>query len=478
MRLRRAMWAVMLWIGLATQAAAMQVSDSGYVVDMAGVLDSDTMREIDGALTRYIASTGFIFSVVTLADMAGDPLDLENVARVSLRNMVDGMADPQARVALLIWASTGQIAIARNDVHGRELSATEVARVLRDELLPQLSAGDIGAGLLRGVYGLIVAVSEPSDESGDPQELVMMARWDGAGDPVSPAAEDEPPAIVPGGGIDAATLVQAFRADPAAALAASRDRVREQWAALRARLGDLAAELQAGSGGNTIAFAVAGLVLLAVLAGAWWMSGGPSAPAVLAGLAAAVLCWGLTAYVELTMLLALSGVVVAIGLRLLRVMAANSHEARLQPGPYSAASRMPPPRPAVSPLPRATQAVPATASRSVQRADSARHAGLDFRASLERAHRDGVRTPMLDHLIANKDRLRASATALKERRQYWMIAIIISFFVLFPLALVLMVAWAASELNHLKPPQASLPEFVRRLAAELRAVARHHKPQT
>src|SRR5690606_15158176 len=128
--------------------------------------------------------------------------------------------------------------------------------------------------------------------------------------------------------------------------------------------------------------------------------------------------------------------------------------------------------------PQTPSSSPQPAARSGRGTGNIMRPGSDFRSSLARAHRDGIRTPMLDYVIANKDRLKASAGDRNRRRRYWMIAIAISFFVLFPLALLLLVAWIASELNHLKPPQVSLQDFVRQFFAELRRVAQHQKTQT
>jgi hypothetical protein len=103
------------------------------------------------------------------------------------------------------------------------------------------------------------------------------------------------------------------------------------------------------------------------------------------------------------------------------------------------------------------------------------HKPQDFTAAIERAHRDGIRTPALDHLMAQKGR-RPLAQRQKQR-QYWLIALFICFFVAFPLVFVLLIAWGLSELNQIKPPQQKLPDFVRGLVAELRAVARHQGPR-
>lgn len=93
----------MLWVGATTVVAAEPVSPNGSVVDMAGVLDVDTMLQLDSTLANYAAATGFTMAVVTVGDLAPDTL--QDYARVSLQAYVAARSDPGARVALLMWSS-------------------------------------------------------------------------------------------------------------------------------------------------------------------------------------------------------------------------------------------------------------------------------------------------------------------------------------------------------------------------------------
>ncbi|MGB0220671.1 MAG: TPM domain-containing protein [Sinimarinibacterium flocculans] len=475
MRLRRAGWAAVLWVGATTVVAAEPVSPNGSVVDMAGVLDVDTMLQLDSTLANYAAATGFTMAVVTVGDLAPDTL--QDYARVSLQAYVAARSDPGARVALLMWSSTREVAVAVSPAFGRELAPEEVARVLREQVLPQVTADAVGAGMLHGVYGLMVAAGEASGEVGDPRELVMVARWGAdAAAAVPDASPDEaaPPEAYGSGD----TLAQALRRDPAAAVAAAWRRAQGQWADLSVRVDGLLAEARASGATSpkVVPFVLAGVVLLAVLAGAWRAARSPAAPAVLLGLAAAALCWGLTGYVELTVLLASSGFVVWAALALLRVLAARNHEARLPAGGYPGGATARPTRP--QPAEAARQRVPAPTAPHTPgtRADPGGKPAPKFLAAIEHAHRKGQRTPALDHLIAQKGR--PVPARFKQRRQYWLVAIAVCFFVAFPLVFVLLGVWALTELNRIKPPQQRLTDFLRQLRAELQLVSGQGRSRT
>ncbi|PXV69743.1 TLP18.3/Psb32/MOLO-1 phosphatase superfamily protein [Sinimarinibacterium flocculans] len=467
----------MLWVWATTVVAAEPVSPNGSVVDMAGVLDVDTMLQLDSTLASYAAATGFTMAVVTVGDLAPDTL--QDYARVSLQAYVAARSDPGARVALLMWSSTREVAVAVSPAFGRELAPEEVARVLREQVLPQVTADAVGAGMLHGVYGLMVAAGEASGEVGDPRELVMVARWGAdAAAAVPNASPDEatPPEAYGGGD----TLAQALRRDPAAAVAAAWRRAQGQWADLSVRVYGLLAEARASGATSpkVVPFVLAGVVLLAILVGAWQVARSPAAPAVLLGLAAAALCWGLTGYVELTVLLASSGFVVWAALALLRVLAARNHEARLPAGGYPGGAAAQPPRPPPPAAARQRMPAPAPAASraTATRIDTDGKPAPKFLAAIEHAHRKGQRTPALDHLIAQKGR--PVPARFKQRRQYWLVAIAVCFFVAFPLVFVLLGVWALTELNRIKPPQQRLPDFLRQLRAELQLVSGQGRSRT
>jgi hypothetical protein len=486
MRLRRAMWGAMLWIGATAVGAADPVSPGGGVVDMAGVLDADTMLQLDSTLANYASATGFTFQVVTVSDLADE--ELEQYARLSLLSQMAARGDFDVRVAVLMWSSAQQFLIAISPGFGNELSSTEVSAVMQNQVLPQVTVGDVGAAMLHGVYGLMVAAGEPSDEADLSEELVVVSRWtedSAAAAPSDDAAADAAALFEQAEGVSDGWL-QSMGDDPAAALSEGYSRAQAQWADVQTRLSAMASGASAAPAAHA-PFAIAVVVALAVLAGVWAITRSPAAVVAVLGLGAAVACWTLIGYAELAALLALSGIGFGIGLQLLTTMLRGGHEARLQPSPYSPTQRMPPPRPAAVAQNRPPASRPATppvqTSASARKTDGpdsqqkwARPEHQSFGEALARAHRDGVRTPMFDYLIANKDSLKATAAARKQQRQYWLIGIVIGFFVFLPLALILMFVWMTRELNHLKPPQISLAEFLRQLIAEVRSVSRYQKP--
>jgi hypothetical protein len=237
---------------------------------------------------------------------------------------------------------------------------------------------------------------------------------------------------------------------------------------------------------DRLAFVIAGLVGVFVLLVTVFRVGvrrrNPGLALSIAGTAAAAACWLLAGYLELALLLVVAGPLLWALLRLLPVLLTRADQERMpatgaRPGVAS------PPRPpvrhtAAPPQRHQSAAKPAPRTEAQQgwqkaqpQPQSQQHKPQDFTAAIERAHRDGIRTPALDHLMAQKGK-RPLAQRQKQR-QYWLIALFICFFVAFPLVFVLLIAWALNELNQVKPPQQKLPDFVRQLIAELRAVTQH-----
>jgi hypothetical protein len=233
---------------------------------------------------------------------------------------------------------------------------------------------------------------------------------------------------------------------------------------------------------DRLAFVIAGLVAVAVVLVTVFRVAlrrrNPGLALSIAGIAAAAACWLLAGYLELALLLAVAGPLLWALLRLLPVLLARADQERMPATGTMPGMALPPSARQPASPPRHQSAAPAPRTEAQPRAQKVQdqpHKPQDFTAAIERAHRDGIRTPALDHLMAQKGR-RPLAQRQKQR-QYWLIALFICFFVAFPLVFVLLIAWGLSELNQIKPPQQKLPDFVRGLVAELRAVARHQGPR-
>jgi hypothetical protein len=253
-------------------------------------------------------------------------------------------------------------------------------------------------------------------------------------------------------------------------------------------LRDLGAQLDAHFSGDAamhpdrMALTVAGLIValfvLVIVVRAAVQRRNPAMALSIAGLAAAAACWLLAGFLELALLLAAAGPLLWGLLRLLPVLFARNDQERLpaagqQPRPMTTPQR-PLTSQAVRPTQRETTPAPTKPAASAsQPASPPTRQRPDITVAIERAHRDGIRTPALDHLIAQKGR--PGSAQRQKQRQYWLIALFVCFFVAFPLVFVLLIAWALSELNRIKPPQQKLPDFVRQLLAELRVVSQHHK---
>jgi hypothetical protein len=493
----RSIFVVSILLVAAAARAAAPLPPEGQVVDLAGVLDTPGALQLSSTLSTYVDATGLDLGIVTVADLRGEPL--ADYAERTL--LVRSVANPVT--AVLVWAPPRQLAIAVSAPYARYLSADEIRQVLDEYAVPTLRDGRTADALLQTVFALMVAAADPVDQNAAPGgPIVMVTHATADRSSARPESAELPQAAVELAARDPlaelAALQQRLPDAPGPALAMIWENAGLQASELSTWLRETAGQVEAHFSGATamhpdrLAFVVAGLVAVVIVLVTVFRvvvrRRNPGLALSIAGTAAAVACWLLAGYLELALLLVFAGPLLWVSLRLLPVLLTRADQERM-PATGARPGIASPPRPpahhAAPPQRHQSAAKPqaprAEAQQGWQRAQpqpqpqpqpqSQQHKPQDFTAAIERAHRDGIRTPALDHLMAQKGR-RPLAQRQKQR-QYWLIALFVCFFVAFPLVFVLLIAWAASELNQVKPPQQKLPDFVRQLIAELRAVTQH-----
>jgi hypothetical protein len=490
----RSIFVVSILLVAAAARAAAPLPPEGQVVDLAGVLDTPGALQLSSTLSTYVDATGLDLSIVTVADLRGEPLADYAGRTLQARSAANPLT------AVLIWAPPQQLAIAVSAPYASYLGVDEIRQVLDEYAVPTLRDGRTADALLQTVFALMVAAAQPADRTAAPSgPIVMVTSATADRSSRTPEAQAPPRAAVAlparDSLADVAALRQRLPDAPVPALAMIWETAGLQASELSAWLRETTGQVNAHFSGEAemhpdrLAFIIAGLVAVVVVLVTVFRVGvrrrNPGLALSIAGMAAAAACWLLAGYLELALLLVVAGPLLWALLRLLPVLFTRADQERLpatgvRPGMAS------PPRPPVrhaAPPPRLQAAAkpgPRTETQQGRQKaqpqpqpqpQSQQHKPPDFTAAIERAHRDGIRTPALDHLIAQKGK-RPLAQRQKQR-QYWLIALFVCFFVAFPLVFVLLIAWAASELNQVKPPQQKLPDFVRQLIAELRAVTQH-----
>jgi hypothetical protein len=457
----------------------------GQVVDLAGVLDTPSALQLSSSLSSYVDATGLDLGVVTVTGLDGESLP------EYARRVLQARSASHPRVAILVWAPPQQLAIAVSAASTDDLSIDEVQQVLDSYALPGLRSGRAADALLQSVFALMVAAGEPADATAS-IEAPIIVHVDAAPigrrtAPVAAAPQDAGERPLRDPAAEMTDLGRELAGAPGDALTRIWEAAGTQAGALLLSLRDLGAQLDAHFSGDAamhpdrMALTVAGLIValfvLVIVVRVAVRGRNPAMALSIAGLAAAAACWLLAGFLELALLLAAAGPLLWGLLRLLPLLFARNDQERLPTAGQPPRPMTTPQRPLPSQAVRSTQretmpATPKPAAPASQPASATRQRP-DITVAIERAHRDGIRTPALDHLIAQKGR--PGSAQRQKQRQYWLIALFVCFFVAFPLVFVLLIAWALSELNRIKPPQQKLPDFVRQLLAELRVVSQHHK---
>jgi len=136
---------------------------TGYVTDVAGVLDPASTRDIEGRIAALKSTTGAEIAVVTLPTI-GDyaPVDVAvTIGRAWGVGAKAVIGDPTRNTGVVVLLvprrnddpNSGHIFIATG--RGVEGFVTDAAAGrIRDRMIPELARGDYGAGLLTGVVAL------------------------------------------------------------------------------------------------------------------------------------------------------------------------------------------------------------------------------------------------------------------------------------------------------------------------------------
>ena len=146
---------------------------TGRVVDQAALLDPATERALNQQLAAHEDSTSNQVAVLTIASLAGRPI--EEVALAVARTWQLGQAGRDNGVLLLVARDDRQMRIEVG--YGLEGALPDVvaSRIIRHELRPAFRAGDFDGGVQAGVAAILQAITgsyePPPASSSSPPRL-------------------------------------------------------------------------------------------------------------------------------------------------------------------------------------------------------------------------------------------------------------------------------------------------------------------
>jgi len=150
----------LLALAIAPGSAALDVPPEAPIVDLAGLLRPETIRELHQSVLEYEARTGHQFAVLVIPALEGEVLEDYSLRVAQAWNL--GYEQRDDGLLLLISVADRQ---ARIEVgHGLEGAITDAlsARILRETLGPALAGGDADAGLRESLARLMRAAERES----------------------------------------------------------------------------------------------------------------------------------------------------------------------------------------------------------------------------------------------------------------------------------------------------------------------------
>ena len=125
------------------------------VLDLGGLLDEATTRQIEELSIRYRSGAGHEIRVVTVPSLAGRPI--EEVAREIGRTWKMGTTEKNDAAVLLVARDERELRIETG--RGLEGALPDVicSRIIRDVIVPRFKQGDMSGGLLEGVKAIHAA---------------------------------------------------------------------------------------------------------------------------------------------------------------------------------------------------------------------------------------------------------------------------------------------------------------------------------
>ncbi|MEI6864384.1 MAG: TPM domain-containing protein [Candidatus Adlerbacteria bacterium] len=128
---------------------------SGYVNDFAHVLKAETVQVLDAQLKNFEASTSNQIAVVTVPNMQGDYV--ENYAVQLYKEWGIGTKEKDNGVLLLLSVEEHKIRIEVGYGLEGALPDSVAARIIANDLTPNLKAGNYDAGVATAVGDIILA---------------------------------------------------------------------------------------------------------------------------------------------------------------------------------------------------------------------------------------------------------------------------------------------------------------------------------
>ena len=129
---------------------------TGRVVDQAGILSSDTERDLTQLLESFERKSGIQLVVATVTDLGGE--DLETYSVDLARHWQIGQKGKDNGVMLLIAPTERAIRIEVGYGHEGDLTDARASEIINQRMVPAFRTGDYNGGVRAGVNAIIEVI--------------------------------------------------------------------------------------------------------------------------------------------------------------------------------------------------------------------------------------------------------------------------------------------------------------------------------
>ncbi|MEK7777624.1 MAG: TPM domain-containing protein, partial [Chloroflexota bacterium] len=137
---------------------------TGFVSDYAGVFSDDVKAQLEGLLRQFEQESTVEVVVVTVPDLQGESIEAYSVSLFEKWGI--GKKGVDNGVLLLLATQDRKVRIEVG--YGMEpyLTDGQVGRILDNEVIPDLKAGNFSLGLLKGARGIVQAIKASDYQPG------------------------------------------------------------------------------------------------------------------------------------------------------------------------------------------------------------------------------------------------------------------------------------------------------------------------
>lgn len=146
---------------------------TGRVVDQAGLLTQDQVRQITAQSDALEKASGRQFVVATISDLKG--YEIRDYGYQLGRHWGIGTKENDG-VILLVAPNERRVAIEAG--YGLEPILTDAlsSLIINEQILPRFKAGDMAGGIVAGAYAIIEQIGLPADQAAARQQQLLAER--------------------------------------------------------------------------------------------------------------------------------------------------------------------------------------------------------------------------------------------------------------------------------------------------------------